>query len=136
MAKLRGASGVARAHGKMLVKCLNARQSDTKFMKYVFWCALALLWLAAGCAEPEYNRLPTISESDCLSDVAQLTSGFSHVGHAYLSPDMSWLIFQACDSPDGTYQVYLAQVRYSGDNIAGIFSPIRITPTPSRNGCG
>ncbi len=58
------------------------------------------------------------------------------MGHAYLSPDMSWLVFQACDSPDGTYQIYLAQVRYNGDAISGIFSPIRITPTPSRNGCG
>ncbi|HWE02363.1 MAG TPA: hypothetical protein VG326_08115 [Tepidisphaeraceae bacterium] len=75
-------------------------------------------------------------EAAILSGVTQLTSGFDKAGEAYFSRDMKWIIFQA--SPHGMphYQMYVAPLKWEEDRIAGIGTPTRISPEPSRNTCG
>ena len=120
-------------------------------------CFLALL---AGCKAKEFN--PHVStESEILENPIQLTHGFDKAGEAYFSPDMSWIIFQACPSGEPRYQMYVAPVKWSfidepmppgpkryntplpggltmprQDNILGIGWPVRISPKNSRNTCG
>ena len=71
-----------------------------------------------------------------LSDIVQLTSGFARAGESYFSPDMKWIVFQASKERDAHYQMYVAPLRWEGDRITGITSPIRISPDDSRNTCG
>lgn len=94
----------------------------------------ATIWLG-GCAA-EYNAMPTESEADSLEGIIQLTSGFDRAGEAYLSRDMKWLIFQATPSGEAHYQMYVAPVRSEQGRITGMATPIRVSPTNSRNTCG
>jgi TolB protein len=71
-----------------------------------------------------------------LGDIVQLTDGFARAGEAYFSPDMKWIIFQASRERDGHYQMYLADVKWEGERMAGLGHPIRISPDNSRNTCG
>jgi Tol biopolymer transport system component len=83
------------------------------------------------------NPTPTTSESDCLSNVIQLTHGFAAAGEAYFSRDMRWIILQAKRAEDEHYQMYLAQVKWSeSTGITGLGTPVRISPEKSWNSCG
>ena len=96
-----------------------------------------ILWsVVAGCQEPELNPTPPTSESAILSDYVQLTHGFARAGEAYFSPDMKWIIFQASMKMEEDYSMYLAQLKWSADQISGIDTPIRISPEGSWNSCG
>ena len=97
---------------------------------------LLLVLTAAGCRGPEFNPTPPTGETDLLTDPIQLTHGFARAGEAYFSPDMKWIIFQASTKPDEDYQMYLAQLKWDGDQLTGVDTPIRITPSPSWNSCG
>jgi Tol biopolymer transport system component len=116
--------------------------------------------VAVGCAGPEFNRRPTTAESDCLSDVIQLTHDFDRAGEAYFSRDMTWIVFQATPRGEQQYQMFVAPVIWETKDvspspgsvmratpmpnlkvpkptdIARIGPPIRISPTNSRNTCG
>ena len=95
-----------------------------------------LLFLAVGCQQPELNPTPPTGESEILSDYVQLTHGFARAGEAYFSPDMKWIIFQASMQKDEDYSMYLAQLRWKDGLIAGIDTPIKISPEGSWNSCG
>src|SRR5688572_23383522 len=87
-------------------------------------------------AGPRENPTPPQSEAEVLSEVVQLTHSFQRAGEAYFSPDMKWIIFQASTRPDESYQMYVAQLKWEGERIAGLFTPIRISPEGSWNSCG
>lgn len=95
-----------------------------------------LLFLVVGCQQPELNPTPPAGESEILSDYVQLTHGFARAGEAYFSPDMKWIIFQASMAKDEDYSMYLAQLKWKDGQIAGIDTPIRISPEGSWNSCG
>jgi len=95
-----------------------------------------LLGIIAGCQPVEVNPAPPATEADILSDYVQLTHGFARAGEAYFSPDAKWIIFQASMKLDEDYSMYLAQLQWKGDKIAGIDTPIRISPLGSWNSCG
>lgn len=87
--------------------------------------------LAAGCAQ-----MPT-RESDTLTDVTQLTTGFERAGEAYFSDDMKWVIFQAAPRGESHYQMYVAALAAEENGaVPTLGRPVRITPSPSRNTCG
>jgi Tol biopolymer transport system component len=94
-------------------------------------CPLLLL----GCAI-QNNPTPTTSESDSLYDVVQLTSTFDRAGEAYFSKDMNWIVFQAVLPGEQHYQMFIAQLKWDDNGIAGLATPIRISPANSRNTCG
>lgn len=98
---------------------------------------VALALLVGGCRQPEMNPTPTTAEDQTLTDPVQITRGFKKAGEAYFSPDMKWIIFQAAtkDVEDDTL-MYLAQIQWDGDRIAGVHAPIAIAPDPSWNSCG
>jgi TolB protein len=124
--------------------------------KIIMRFALILtLTVAAGCAEPAFNRHPTKSEADCLGDIIQMTSGFDRAGEAYFSKDMHWIIFQAAPKGEKQYQMYVAPLQYelvepnklkhpidiqptssSYLKISSAKTPVRISPVNSRNTCG
>lgn len=95
-----------------------------------------LVFTLVGCQQPELNPTPPTSESEILSDYVQLTHGFARAGEAYFSPDMKWIIFQASMKLDEDYSMYLAQLQWKNGQIAGIDTPIRISPEGSWNSCG
>jgi Tol biopolymer transport system component len=112
---------------------------------------LASILFVLGCHGPEFNPRETKSENESLSNIMQLTRGFDKAGEAYFSRDMQWLIFQAVPRGEQQYQMFIAPVRYSsrpmGDavgltstaptgDIIGIGTPVRVSPTTSRNTCG
>jgi dipeptidyl aminopeptidase/acylaminoacyl peptidase len=102
---------------------------------------LAVLMVAGatttGCqSPPEFNPTPTAAETDALTDPIQLTHHFNAAGEAYFSPDMQWIVFQAMVQPTDYYGMYVAQLKWEGDRITGIRTPIRITPEGSWNTCG
>jgi len=106
-------------------------------MKYRNLTALLMfLTLTAGCHGPQFNATPTTSENQSLGEALQLTRGFEKAGEAYFSHDMQWLIFQATPRGQQHYQMYIAAVKYAGGNIAGLATPVRISPGNSRNTCG
>jgi len=124
-------------------------------------CGLAVLCaLVSGCAQKEFNPDST-PEPEILQKPIQLTRGFDKAGEAYFSPDMSWIIFQACPPNESRYQMYVAPLKWSfidepgglrnaqfntplpgapttprRDQIIGIGRPVRISPENSRNTCG
>jgi len=102
----------------------------------VLLCTVLLALGAAGCMPPQFNPHPTTSEADALTDAVQLTHNFARAGEAYFSPDMRWVIFQASMRPEESYLMYVAQVKWDGDRITGINTPIRITPEGTANTCG
>jgi len=71
-----------------------------------------------------------------LTDLVQLTSKFDRAGEAYFSPDMKHIIFQASPPGEEHYQMYIEPLRWDADRLAGGGSPMRISPTDSRNTCG
>ena len=71
-----------------------------------------------------------------LSDVVQLTSGFSRAGEAYFSADSKWIIFQATPQGEQHYQMYVARLKWEADRITSLEKPVRISPPNSRNTCG
>ncbi len=93
--------------------------------------AFTLATLAlVGC-----EAMPT-KESDTLTDITQLTTGFEKAGEAYFSNDVKWVIFQATPRGEAQYQMYVAPVVSERGEIAGLKRPVRISPSPSRNTCG
>jgi Tol biopolymer transport system component len=83
------------------------------------------------------NATPTQSESDSLSEITQLTTGFAAAGEAYFSRDMKWIIFQAKRNNNEHYQMYLSRVKYDPNgSIEGISQPFRISPEGTWNSCG
>src|SRR5262249_50499781 len=105
-----------------------------------------VMMCVAGCIGGcEYNQVQPRSESESLSGVIQLTSGFERAGRAFFSPDMRWIIFQAVPKGQQQFQMYVAKVRWTKaeqpqpdgalvmrESIAGIGRPIRISPPNSR----
>jgi Tol biopolymer transport system component len=101
----------------------------------IFWLLASLTLLTSGCAEPEFNRTPTRTETDSLFSTVQLTSDFDKAGEAYFSHDMNWIIFQAVPHGEKQYQMFVAPFQH-GDNNVNMGEPIRISPPNSRNTCG
>jgi TolB protein len=99
-------------------------------------CLVLLVGLSVADGCSEYNRYPTYSEDDSLSNVVQLTRGLARAGQASFSKDMRWIVFQAVPVTGGDYQIYLAKVITGGGDIDGIERPIRVTPIGSRSICG
>ena len=84
-------------------------------------------------------------EAPVLSHHVQLTSRdqFLKAGEAYFSPEGKWIVFQAVPTPasgkapDPHYSMYVAKLtRDKGGRIAGLESPILISPPGSWNSCG
>ncbi len=96
-------------------------------------CALAILLLCAALIMRANADEP---KEKLLRDVTQLTDGFERAGEAYFSPDMKWIVFQAVQTGEQHYQMYLAKLKWQDDRIVGIEKPIRISPDNSRNTCG
>ena len=93
--------------------------------------------LFVGCRQPEFNPTPTTGEEQTLIEPIQLTKGFKKAGEAYFAPDMKWIIFQAAAKDvNDDYLMYLAQLKWDGDRVAGVNTPIPISPSPSWNSCG
>ena len=108
--------------------------------------------LAAGCAEtPSTNQeaeakaqsspagaaaAPVEGQESALSDVVQLTTGFSRAGEAYFSPGMDWIIFQATPQGETHYAMYVAPLKKEGGKVVGAGDPVRISPPGTRNTCG
>ncbi|HQY88178.1 MAG TPA: hypothetical protein PK402_05940 [Tepidisphaeraceae bacterium] len=99
-------------------------------MKLTIASLLSITALMTGCASA-----PT-SESESINNVVQLTSGYSRAGEAYLSNDQKWLIFQAANQGQSSYDMYLAQMIWQGEMLKGIGRPIQISPSGSANTCG
>src|SRR5207249_7080559 len=93
----------------------------------ILFCALL-----GGCA-PEFNSRQPVDESQTLSEISQLTSGFERAVEAYFSPDMKWIVFQAVPKGEQQYQMYVARLQLSDEKA---MKPVRITPANSRNTCG
>lgn len=90
-----------------------------------------------GAAASDAPTTAPVEEADFLVDPIQLTDGFDRAGEAYFSPDMKWIIFQAVAPGGQHYQMYVARIKRSADEvISGIEPPIRISPENSRNTCG
>lgn len=99
--------------------------------------AILAVWvggLVTGCAV----KLPptTAAESDLLATPLQLTSGYTRAGEAYFSPDMRWVVFQATEPGEQHYQMYVAEVLFTGKEISGLAQAVRVSPPQSRNTCG
>src|SRR5437867_708157 len=91
----------------------------------IFAHLIVLSSLLVGCvSQPK-------GEGEVLTDVRQLTDGFTRAGEAYFSPSMRWIIFQATPPGEMDYQMYVAALR--GGKID---APVRITPMGSKNTCG
>ncbi len=82
-----------------------------------------------GCA-PEHNPFPTREERECLSDLHQLTAGFSEAGEARFSPDGDWIMFQGIPTGESDPQVYLAKLEYVWVEHKSSFRPVYATPLP------
>lgn len=110
-----------------------------KGLTFFLLCA-ALCTLSGGCGNSHTPGGQTAErppgESATLSDITQLTAHFDRAGEAYFSPDMKWIIFEAMPEGVEQYQMYVARLKHSGDDIVGAEEPIRISPQPSRNTCG
>ena len=112
--------------------------------------AVIVLALAAcyGCAgsqwdvpqenwvKPVFPATQPVAEETMLSDVIQLTGGFSRAGEAYFSPEMRSIVFQAVPHGQAHYQMYVAALEWGDDRITGIKSMWRVSPANSRNTCG
>ena len=96
--------------------------------------AIGIIFLIGGCSE--YNRIPTVAEKDSLSNIVQLTDGFTRAGEANFCRDLRWIAFRGVLAGQKQYQLYLAKVTQSEAEITGIEKPISITPPGTRNGSG
>src|SRR5205823_9499415 len=121
------ASVFPQSQARMMAKMGNMFRNG-----FVWVC---ILISAPALAQPATTQTSG-SESDALSDVIQLTSGFDRAGEAYFSPDMKWIIFQAAPKGEKQFQMFLAKVQMRDAQITGIDAPIRVSPASSRNTCG
>jgi Tol biopolymer transport system component len=97
------------------------------------FCLCVLIALGAGgCAEPEFNPTPTVSEMNSLGPVVQLTTDFDRAGEAYFSHDMNWIIFQAVPHGEKQLQMFVAPFQHNGDRV-NIAQPVRISPPGARS---
>ncbi len=92
--------------------------------------------LAGGCSE--YNRIATVSETNSLSNIVQLTDGFDRAGEASFSRDLRWIVFRGVASGGQPPQIFLAKL--TNPDASGVFGsekPICITPAGTRSvhGC-
>jgi len=99
-----------------------------------FLCVL-IVTIGSGCAEPQFNPIPTVSETDSLGPVVQLTTDFDRAGEAYFSHDMNWIIFQAVPHGEKQLQMYVAPFQHNGD-VLNIAQPVRISPSNLRSNDG
>src|SRR5216110_3089606 len=115
-------------------------------------CQTILFCVFVGGCSREFNATQPTDETQTLSEISQLTSGFERAGEAYFSPDMKWIVFQAVPKGETQYQMYVAETKMTVEDVEvdpknpergwglmkvwGIRPPIRITPRNSRNTCG
>jgi hypothetical protein len=111
--------------------------------------ALAAISPAQGAAEPPDAPAWLEAEGDLLTGHRQLTFGtrFARAGEAYFSPaygedQPKWVIFQATERPapgearSPHYGMYVARLRWAGDEIVGLGEPTLLSPLGSANTCG
>src|SRR5438034_5285798 len=102
---------------RLFILFATRRPPSCQFASWTGRSGVILLTLLAattgGCSTP-LNVHPPRDESAALSDVVQLTSGFTRAGEAYFSPDQRWIVFQASTQADPNYAMYLARLRRSG----------------------
>jgi TolB protein len=98
----------------------------------MFCLCLLIALCAGGCAEPEFNPTPTVSEMNSLGPVVQLTTDFDRAGEAYFSHDMNWIIFQAIPHGEKQLQMFVAPFQHNGDRV-NIAQPVRISPEGARS---
>jgi Tol biopolymer transport system component len=91
--------------------------------------------IGSGCAEPQFNPIPTKSEMDSLGPATQVTTDFDRAGEAYFSHDMNWIIFQAVPHGQKQLQMYVAPFQHRGD-IVNIAQPVQISPPGARSNDG
>jgi TolB protein len=109
---------------------------QTAYKSRIFCLCILILFIAGGCAEPEFNPIPTVGESDSLGTPIQLTTDFDKAGEAYFSHDMNWIIFQAVPQGGKHLQVYVAPFQRGGGNggaAVNIAQPVRISPADARS---
>jgi len=94
-----------------------------------------IVTIGSGCAEPQFNPIPTHSEMDSFGNPVQLTTDFDRAGEAYFSHDMNWIIFQAVPHGGKQLQMYVAPFQHHGD-IVNIAQPVQISPTGVRSNDG
>ena len=88
------------------------------------------LLVLAGCLTTTAD--PAAREARTLGGVRQLTRDFADATDAAFSPDGQWLAFRAVPRGEETAQLFLARVRYDGDQLR-LGQPIRVTPPRSRS---
>jgi Tol biopolymer transport system component len=108
------------------------RVQQTAQKSRIFCLCLFILVGAGGCAEPEFNPTPTVSEMNSLGPVVQLTTDFDRAGEAYFSHDMNWIIFQAVPHGEKQLQMFVAPFQHNGDRV-NIAQPVRISPPGARS---
>lgn len=91
---------------------------------------------ATGPVVPHVPPVTGEEEKAILSDVVQLTDGFSRAGEGYFSQDMKWVIFQATPQGEREYQMYVAPLTIEDGKPATLGRPLRVSPANSRNTCG
>lgn len=88
---------------------------------------------AAPTTQPASRPAPLLDPRETLlSDIQQLTFGFSRAGEAYFHPTAPVIIFQAVPKGESHYQMYVMPRTLFGK----VGPPVRISPANSRNTCG
>ncbi|MBY0263469.1 MAG: hypothetical protein K2Q20_14075 [Phycisphaerales bacterium] len=117
------------------------------------WLPLALALAAGASAQPPAAPAPEpqadwkAAESPFLSGYAQLTlpERFIKAGEAYFDHQTPprWIVFQATErpakqgeEPSPHYAMYVAKLKYDGENIVGIDAPARLSQPGTANTCG
>jgi TolB protein len=119
-----------------MIGCVNESAHKSR----ICFLVVASVYLLNGCAEPEFNPKPTISELDSLGPPVQLTTDFDKAGEAYFSHDMNWIIFQAVPHGEKHLQMFVAPFQHgvgNGGDILNIAQPVRISlpGVRSNDGC-
>ena len=102
--------------------------------------ALAALALSPGQEAPAW----VAAEVGILERHVQLTpeARFRKAGECYFSPDERRIVFQAVERQDDPaaeeafYQMYVADLAFDGERVAGIENVVRLSPPGSSNTCG
>lgn len=100
-------------------------------MQKIFFL-LVFTAISAGCT---YTGGKPTKETDVLRDLVQLTreARFDDATEGVISPDLKWLAFRATPAGEQAPQLYIAPLRYENDLIAGLGTPVRVSPEKSRN---